>query len=128
MAVISSSQRLQEVSTKFRSKMDFLVGRTTLDDYELKIRRMLRHSKHRQDVLSLEVGSFLWCPSDNLIEFPKFKQQGEPFEITGEFYEWMKPKRTLKDKIKRAISKLLGRSHSSTSYSPNKNETSRAKL
>lgn len=91
MAVVSSSQRLTEVSTKFRSKMDFLIGCITLDDYELKVRRLLRHSKHREDVLKLEVGSFLWCPTDEIIKFPKWQQDGKPFDITSKFVKREQP-------------------------------------
>lgn len=105
IAVVSSSQRLQEVSTKFRSKMDFLIGRTTLDDYELKVRRLLRHSKYREDVLNLPIGSFLWCPTDTIVKYGLFEQRGKPFNVTTEY----KPKPTFKDKIKGFIAKLLKR-------------------
>ena len=107
IAVVSSSQRLQEVSTKFRSKMDFLIGRTTLDDFELKIRRLLRHSKYRQEILSLPIGSFLWCPTDTIVKYPLFRQNGKPFNITSEYYK-PKPKGVIA-KVKRFIAKLFKR-------------------
>jgi len=52
MACVSSSQRLQEVSTKFRGKMNYLIGRISIEDYDLKLRRLLRHSEHRKAILS----------------------------------------------------------------------------
>lgn len=107
IAVVSSSQRLQEVSTKFRSKMDFLIGRTTLDDYELKIRRLLRHSKYREGILSLPIGSFLWCPTDRIVKYPLFKQNGKPFNITSEYYK-PKPKGFIA-KVKGFLANLLKR-------------------
>jgi len=106
-AVVSSSQRLQEVSTRFRSKMDFLIGRTTLDDFELKIRRLLRNSKHRDEVLHLKIGQFLWCPTDQLIQFPRFKQQGKPFDITSKHIKTQK--RSLIQKCKHGLKRLFKR-------------------
>jgi len=125
IAVVSSSQRLQEVSTKFRSKMDFLIGRTTLDDYQLKVRRLLRHSKYREDVLNLPIGSFLWCPTDSIVKYPLFKQQGKPFDITTEYYK-PKPKGFI-DKAKTFFGKLIRRFHTSASYHSNQNEVLRGK-
>lgn len=107
IAVVSSSQRLQEVSTKFRSKMDFLIGRTTLDDYELKTRRLLRHSKHQEDILHLKIGQFLWCPTDTLIQFPKFQQRGKPFNITNTHIKTQK--RSLIQKCKHGLRRLVKR-------------------
>lgn len=110
IAIVSSSQRLQEVSTKFRSKMDFLIGRTTLDDFELKIRRLLRNSKHQEKMTHLKIGEFLWCPTDTLIQFPLFKQQGKPFDITSKHIKPQKRSLTQKVKhgLKRLFKKLLG--------------------
>jgi len=81
MACVSSSQRLQEVSTKFRGKMNYLIGRVSIEDYDLKLRRLLRHSKHRVDVLNLPLGTFLNAKTDQLISFPEFKQNGKPYQV-----------------------------------------------
>ena len=53
----------------------------SLDDYELKVRSLLRHSKHKKDILTLERGSFLYTATDEITEFPKFIQQGKPYQI-----------------------------------------------
>lgn len=98
IAMISCSQRIQEVSTKYRAKVErYLVGRTSLEDYDLKLRRLLRHSKHREDILHLPSGIFLDTKSDTLIQFSMFKQVGKPYEI--------KPKLQIKQQPKK-ISKL----------------------
>jgi len=79
------SQRLQDLNTKIRGRTRLLIGSVSLDDYELKIRRLLRHSKHAQDVLNLPRGVFLYTALDTLIGFPKFVQDSKPFE-------WIAPK------------------------------------
>ena len=78
---VLASQRLQDLNTKIRGRTRLMVGRISLDDYELKIHRLLRHSKHKKDVLSLPKGVFLYTPLDTLISFPKFKQDGVPFQF-----------------------------------------------
>jgi hypothetical protein len=82
IAMISCSQRIQEVSTKYRAKVErYLIGRTSLEDYDLKLYRLLRHSKHRQDILNLPSGIFLDTKSDALIQFPMFEKRGKPYEV-----------------------------------------------
>jgi len=77
---ILASQRLQDLNTKIRGRTRLLIGRIGIDDYELKVRRLLRHSQHRKDVLSLEVGSFLYPSLDQVIRFPEFTAKGEPYQ------------------------------------------------
>lgn len=89
---IMCSQRLQDLNTKIRSRTRLLIGRVSLDDYELKFSRLLRHSIYRKAVLSLPKGVFLYPALDSLIAFPRFKQDSKP-------YEW-KPKPKPKPKTK----------------------------
>ena len=77
---IMCSQRLQDLNTKIRSRTRLLIGRVSLDDFELKFSRLLRHSKYRKNVLSLPKGVFLYPALDSLISFPMFKQDSKPFE------------------------------------------------
>lgn len=77
---VLASQRLQDLNTKIRGRTRLLIGRIGIDDYELKIRRLLRHSQHRKDVLDLEIGSFLYPSLDTIIKFPKFEQKAQPYE------------------------------------------------
>lgn len=59
-----------------------MLGQVNLDDYELKIRRLLRYSKHRQTILKLPRGVFLYPSTDQIISFPKHEQDSQPFEVT----------------------------------------------
>jgi len=70
---ILASQRLQDLNTKIRGRCRLLIGQVSLDDYELKIRRLLRHSKHNKTILMLERGKFLYPYMDSIIQFPKFE-------------------------------------------------------
>jgi len=78
---VLASQRLQDLNTKIRGRTRLMLGQVNIDDYELKIRRLLRHSKHRQDILTLQRGVFLYPSTDQLISFSKHTQNGKPFEI-----------------------------------------------
>ena len=73
------SQRLQDLNTKIRARCRLLIGEISLDDYELKFERLLRHSKHKEHVLSLPKGVFLYPKLDTLTSFPLFKQSGKPY-------------------------------------------------
>jgi len=81
---ILTTQRFQDISTKIRGRALLMVGRVNVDDYELKVRRLTRHSKYRAkltDKTQMTKGKFLFIPSDKLIQFPIFKQRGKPYEI-----------------------------------------------
>lgn len=92
---VLASQRLQDLNTKIRGRTRLLLGQVSLDDYELKIRRLLRHSKHKEGILTLERGSFLYPSLDVIVKFPKFEANGKP-------YEW-KPKTETKPKEYKGI-------------------------
>lgn len=81
---IMASQRLQDLNTKIRARARLLIGRVSLDDYELKISRLLRHSQYRREVLEFEVGKFLYPAKNSLIRFDKFRQHGKPYEVGKE--------------------------------------------
>jgi hypothetical protein len=79
---ILASQRLQDLNTKIRGRTRLLLGRVSLDDYELKVRRLLRNSKYKTDILEFERGQFLYGETDTIIQFPKFKPNGKPYQWT----------------------------------------------
>ena len=56
-----------------------MIGRVNVDDFDLKISRLLRYKNHRADILSLPIGQFLYVPHDKLIQFNKFGQIGKPY-------------------------------------------------
>jgi len=114
---VLASQRLQDLNTKIRGRTRLLLGNVSLDDYELKIRRLLRHSEHRQDILTLQRGVFLYTATDQLFSFPKFKAVGKPFEIKP------KPKVTSQEKPKSFLSKLLSALNKPVIQPQNQNAT-----
>ena len=78
---ILASQRLQDLNTKIRGRTRLLLGNVSLDDYELKINRLLKHSAYRKEILDFERGKFLYTANDKTIKFSKFAPTGEPHEI-----------------------------------------------
>lgn len=81
--------------------------RVNTDNYELKVRRLLRHSKHRKEVKSLKSGSFIFVPTDSIIRFPyPFKQNGKPFEFIPKPKPQPKPK-TFKQRLFRRKPKRI---------------------
>jgi len=78
---IMATQRCQDINTRIRGRSRFLIGKVNLDDYNLKIRRLLRNSKYCKQVLTLPKGSFIYPDKDVIVKFPKFKPNGKPYEI-----------------------------------------------
>lgn len=78
---IMCSQRLQDLNTKIRGRVRLMLGNVSLDDYELKVRRLLRNSKYRTEILGFERGTFLYVATDQIIKFPKFTTSEKPHEI-----------------------------------------------
>jgi len=81
MHLICVTLRLQDLNPKIRAKMDMLLGRISFDDYQLKLRAMLRDSKYKNEVLHLPTGMFIY-PETNLVLLTEpFKQNGRPYEL-----------------------------------------------
>lgn len=100
---VMCSQRLQDLNTKIRGRTRLMLGNVSLDDYELKVRRLLRNSKHRTEILNFERGTFLYTATDTIIKFPKFETQEKPYELV---YKPKQPELTEeKIKLKRQVRK-----------------------
>jgi len=102
MHMICVALRLQDLSPKIRSKMSILLARVSLDDYQLKVRNLLRNSKFRDSITELDKGKFVFPESDT--EFAT-----KPFEQVGKPYKWQpkekpKPKLTL---FQRVVGKIF---------------------
>ena len=93
------SQRLQDLNTKIRARTRLLIGQVSLDDYELKINRLLRQSHYQKEILTFEVGEFLYTGSDQKVKFPLFEPKGKPFEWKATEPE--KPKKKGKNALRR---------------------------
>jgi hypothetical protein len=102
MHMICVALRLQDLSPKIRSKMSILLSKISLDDYQLKIRNLLRNSKFRDSITTLEKGSFVYPELDLVLKTTPFQQEGKP-------YEWRpKPKPKPKGLITRILAKVSG--------------------
>lgn len=91
---ILASQRLQDVNARIRARTQLLIGKPSLDDWELKVRRLVRHTKHGEEILDLEKGSFLFTTTDEIIKFSKFVAEGKAKEYTRQPEPEPKRKRT----------------------------------
>ena len=60
MHMICVSLRLQDLSPKIRTKMSILLSKVSLDDYQLKIRTLLRNSKYKNAITCLPKGDFIF--------------------------------------------------------------------
>jgi hypothetical protein len=100
---VLATQRLQDLNTKIRGRTRLLLGRVSLDDYELKVNRLLRHSKFRADILEFERGEFLNCADDKTIKFPRFKAIGKPYEWNMSRNEQPKSERSMWQSVKNAL-------------------------
>jgi hypothetical protein len=80
MHMICVALRLQDLSPKIRTKMSIILARVSLDDYQLKIRNLLRNSKYRNEITSLEKGKFIFPETDQMLETTPFTQNGKPYE------------------------------------------------
>lgn len=78
---ILATQRLVDLNTKIRGRTRLMIGRVNVDDFDLKINRLLRYTQHRSDILNLPIGQFLYVPQDKLIQFSKFQQIGKPYKL-----------------------------------------------
>jgi hypothetical protein len=81
MHMVCVALRLQDLSPKIRTKMSILCSRVSLDDYQLKVRNLLRNSKYRDQITKLEKGSFVFPELDLKLSVQPFKAQNSPIEI-----------------------------------------------
>lgn len=77
---ILASQRFTDLNPKIRNRTQLLISRINIDDYELRIHRLLRHSQYREKVLDLAKGEFLFTTTDKIVHFPKYESNSKPQE------------------------------------------------
>ena len=92
MHMICVALRLQDLSPKIRSKMSILLARVSLDDYQLKVRNLLRNSEYRDTITQLEKGKFVFPELDLELETLPFQQEGKPYEWKPQVIEQPQPK------------------------------------
>lgn len=85
IGVLSSSQRLTEVSKKFRAKMaGYLVGHILEDDFIGLLQRMLKIKlKQKADIVTHPEFrySFFYTGLNETFKVPRFEQEGAPYEV-----------------------------------------------
>lgn len=118
IGVLSSSQRLTEVSKKFRAKMSgYLIGHILEDDYVGLIQRMLKIKLGKKAKIVTDPNfryKFFCTALNRVLEPDKFKPDGKPYEITRGFSmpkpqpqpPKQKPKRSILTRIKELINLL----------------------
>lgn len=67
------TQRLQDLSTYFRARTSLAIGKIGLDDWDLKLRRLLKPIENKEQILKLERGSFYFTAINDIASFPDFK-------------------------------------------------------
>jgi hypothetical protein len=80
MHLICVTIRLQNLSPKIRSTMSLILSRVSLDDYQLKIRQLLRNSEFKNIITELPKGEFVFPELDQKLTTEPFQQIGKPFE------------------------------------------------
>ena len=91
MHLICVALRLQDLSPKIRSKMSILLARVSLDDYQLKVRNLLRNSEYRDVITELPKGSFVFPELDLELETEPFEQEGKPYQWIPQVTEQPQP-------------------------------------
>ncbi len=85
IGVLSSSQRLTEVSKKFRAKMaGYLVGHILEDDFIGLLQRMLKIKLKKDADMVTDPKfrySFFYTGLNQTFKVPRFEPEGEPYEI-----------------------------------------------
>lgn len=81
MHMVCVALRLQDLSPKIRAKMGILLAKVSLDDYQLKVRNLLRNSQYRSIITNLPKGTFVFPETDATLETTPFQQNGKPFEF-----------------------------------------------
>jgi hypothetical protein len=79
MHMVCVAIRLQDLNPKIRSKMSLILSRISLDDYQLKVRNLLRNSKYRDLITELPKGTFVFPELDLKLKTEPFKQEGKPY-------------------------------------------------
>lgn len=99
MHLVCVALRLQDLNPKIRTKMAIMLSQISLDDYQLKIRALLRNSAFKEEITRLPKGKFVYPSKDETLETRPFEQIGKPFELKEE----PKPKAEKKSALKRLV-------------------------
>jgi hypothetical protein len=68
------TQRLQDLSTYFRCRTSLAIGKISLDDWDLKLKRMLSPIGCGKEILEMPIGSFYFSCVNEVVQFPKWQK------------------------------------------------------
>ena len=91
------TQRLQDLSTYFRCRTSLAIGKISLDDWDLKLGRMLKPIGCSKEILDMAIGNFYFSCINETVQFPKFE--------TGKATEWIQKKPEVVKKKKDSVLK-----------------------
>lgn len=86
------TQRLQDISTYFRCRTSLAIGKIALDDWDLKVKRLLTPIQDKDRILKMPKGNFYFTSINDIIAFPIY-QPSKPTEFKQSTTE--QPKKTL---------------------------------
>jgi len=90
------TQRLQDISTYFRCRTSLAIGKISLDDWDLKLNRMLKPIGCGKQILKMPIGSFYFSCINDIVQFPEWQK--------SKAKEWH-PKQTIQYKTVKASEK-----------------------
>lgn len=122
MHLVCVALRLQDLSPKIRSKMSILLARVSLDDYQLKVRNLLRNSKYRDIITDLPKGKFVFPQLDLMLSTEPFIAKGKPYEVKPILKQKPQKKKGLLKRIGNFISEVLMPIPKATLPEQNENE------
>ena len=73
------SLKTPDLNPKIRSKMSIILSRVSLDDFQLKIRSLLRNSEFRDIITELPKGQFVFPEMNLTLTTEPFIQEGTPY-------------------------------------------------
>lgn len=68
------TQRLQDLSTYFRCRTSLAIGKISLDDWDLKLGRMLKPLQIGKSILEMPIGCFFFTCINEAVQFPDWKK------------------------------------------------------
>ena len=99
MHMVCVAIRMQDLNPRIRSKMAIILSKVSLDDFQLKIRALLRNSIYRDEITKLPKGTFIYPETDQKLTTEPFKQNGNPYLWQSKPTEQPQPqKRTFQEK------------------------------
>jgi hypothetical protein len=89
--------------------MSILLSRVSLDDYQLKVRNLLRNSEFRDVIMQLPKGNFVFPELDLMLTTEPFASNGKPYEWKQAETRQTKPQQPRKKSLGKRLKEWLKR-------------------